>query len=76
MEIVLLIIVIGILALSAFLGYQKGFLRTIVGMSSLLISLALMVILGPLVTDFITNRTSFREKVDESIDAKLMDLVE
>ena len=75
MEIVLLIIVIGILALSALIGYQKGFLRTIVGMSSLLISFALMVILSPYVTDFITNRTSFRETVYESIDEKLMDLV-
>lgn len=71
----MLIIVIGILGLSAYLGFQKGFLRTIVGMSSLLISLALVVALSPLVTDFITNKTSFRETVYESIDEKLMGLV-
>lgn len=75
-EIILLIIVIGILALSALIGFQKGFLRTIVGMSSLLISLALVVVLSPLVTDFITARTSFRQKVYESIDEKLTEFVE
>ena len=75
MEIVLLIIVIGTLALSAYLGFQKGFLRTIVGMSSLLISLALVVALSPLVTDFITRKTSFKETVYESIDEKLMEMV-
>lgn len=75
MEIVLLIIVIGALALSAYLGFQRGFLRTIVGMSSLLISLALVVALSPLVTDFITRKTSFKETVYESIDEKLMEMV-
>ena len=76
MEIILIIIVIGILAFSAWLGFYRGFLRTIVGMSSLLISLALVVVLSPLVTDFIIKKTSFRETVYESIDEKLTELVE
>ena len=76
MEIILLIIVIGMLALSALIGFQKGFLRTVVGMSSLLISVALVVVLSPLVTDYITRKTGFRQSVYESIDGKLTDMVD
>lgn len=76
METILIAIIIAIFAVSAFIGVKKGFLRTIVGMSLLLISIALVAIFSPMVTDYIIKKTPFRQSVYESIDAKLTEMAE
>ena len=60
------IIVIAIIATSAVFGYKRGFLRSIIGMLSLIASIALAWVLYPVVSDLLTSM-GFRDIVFEKI---------
>lgn len=65
---VLTIIVIAILALTVWLGWKKGLIRTIFSLCSLVISLALVWILFPHVSSILEGFSPLRDTVYEHVD--------
>ena len=67
----LIFIFIIILGSATVIGYNKGFLKTLVSMSVLLIALVCVYFLAPKVSGWIEDNTKLREKVTVSISESL-----
>lgn len=61
------ILILAILVIATFLGYKKGFLRTLTGVISIIISFVIAVSFSPQIEDFIQN-TSVYEAIYENIE--------
>lgn len=67
MGIILDIIVIGILALSIFLGYKKGLVKLAVSLCALIIAIVVTFLLYKPVSNAIINNTEWDEKIEQVI---------
>ncbi len=63
MENILLIIVVVFLALMALAGYKKGFLKIILSMAALIVTLVLAAILTPTITGFLKEKTPVYDSI-------------
>ena len=61
------ILILAILIIATFLGYKKGFLRTLTGVISIIISFVIAVSFSPQIEDFIKN-TPVYEAIYENIE--------
>lgn len=64
------LIVIAIIALSVFIGIKRGFLRSVIGFLSIIISLILAVWTYPVVADVINN-TEIKATITEAVENSL-----
>lgn len=64
------LIVIAIIALSVFIGVKRGFLRSVIGFLSIIISLILAVWTYPVVADVINN-TEIKATITEAVENSL-----
>jgi len=65
-----------LLLVPAAAGYRKGLLKTLIGMSSLIVSLLAAYFFAPFVSDFLVTRTKFDEKVSAKVVAYLENAAE
>lgn len=71
MQYIVLLAAVFILAGSVWLGYYKGFIRTALGMLSLILSLVIMQFVGPAVSDFLMEDSGLYEKTCQTIAESL-----
>ena len=71
MSIIIDLIIVGILALCVFLGYQKGLTKYIIKILSFIIAIVVAVILFKPVSNFVITNT----KIDDTIKDAVIDLV-
>ncbi len=65
------LIVIGIIALSTFIGYKKGLIKVAFGLVSFVLAIALSVILYKPVSNFVINYTPIDDNIEAAIEARL-----
>ena len=71
MEIILLLVLISIIAAFTIIGFNKGFLRTLVSMSAIIIGIIFVSLFGSAVTRWVDTNTSLRTTVREAAYEKL-----
>lgn len=76
MSIIIDLIIIGILALSIFLGYKKGLTKCIIKILSFIIALVVAVILFKPVSNFVIEKTEFDDNIKQSVVNFVADDVE
>lgn len=59
------IIVLAVIGISAVVGLVKGFIKTVFGLTSLILAVVLTVLLTPSVSSYIIENTSFDEMISE-----------
>ncbi len=64
------------LALSAWQGYQKGFIKKMVGIVSLMLTLFVTSVTVPYMTDFLRNKTALYHVLTKGIAASKIDILE
>ncbi len=67
MDYVILIGVIAVLALSAFYGYKRGFIRIVLSMVAMLVTFVLAALLTVPVSAMLSSATSLDETIEESV---------
>ena len=65
----LLILTIAILAVSVFLGYMRGLIRTVLNLVIGVLTLILVMIFSPRVCDFLQNNTGLPSYVETRVEA-------
>lgn len=66
------LIVIAIIALSTFLGYKRGLIKSLLKIFSFVIAIILAFTLCTPVTNFIINKTEIDEKIEQTIIKKIV----
>ena len=66
------LVVVAIIAVFAFIGIKRGFIRSCIGLCSVIISLFISIWAYPIVTDFINN-TSLNETIASTVELGLED---
>lgn len=67
----LLILVIAILAVTAFFGYRKGMLKIVLSMLSIVVTLAAVCIVTPILSNVVKNHTQVYEKLYDKVEEGL-----
>lgn len=65
------IIVLAILAICAFWGYQKGLLRMIISVVASVLTILVAIVISPYVNNFVKENTDIYPKVEASIQVQL-----
>ena len=71
MDIVLILVFISIIAAFTIIGFNKGFLRTLVSMSAIIIGIIFVTLFGNAVTKWVDNNTPLRAVVRDAAYEKL-----
>ena len=71
MTVILLIITAAVLLLPAFRGYVQGFLRTILGVGSIVLTMVLVPVIQPVVRDVMSTRTPLETTIESAIEGSL-----
>ncbi len=71
MQLIFTAVVLLIIAICTVLGFKKGFLKTLVSMSALIVAIILAFIFSAKVTTFIDEHTMLRQTAQEAIEEKL-----
>lgn len=67
----MMIISLGVVAISAFLGLYKGFLKTVLSMVALVATVLIVILVTPKVEDFLRESTTVQSYVTDKVVAKL-----
>lgn len=72
---ILLIIILAVFALSVFIGYKNGFLKTVFSLVSWIIVLVLCNYVTPIVTNVLIEKTDIEVMVQATVDAKIDEVI-
>ena len=76
MRIILFTIVIGLLIFMTLMGFHKGFLKTIVSMSALILAFVFVHFFSTPITNFLDSKTTIRIGVEEKVYEQLKEKVQ
>ena len=65
------IIIIGIIALTTFIGYKKGLIKVAFRLVSFVLAIVLSLILYKPISNFIINNTTLDDKIIETVESKM-----
>lgn len=65
------IIILGIIALSTFIGYKKGLIKVAFGLVSFLLAIVISVVLYRPISNFIINHTPIDDTIEQTIEERL-----
>lgn len=67
-----LIFVLAVLAITTFVGYKRGILKTVLSILSIVITLVAVFVLTPIMSGILKNNTTVSEKINQIVEEKII----